>query len=322
MERKEVSEKISAVLDRWHLENEGDPDYDGTLQEFFKTDLAERNPSQECLEALARTKERLGIKVPAKKEPLHRKTYFRLVSAAAVVLITLGVSLGILLNSRPEIQPVPEITIASIEGVQKDVVLSDDSKVWINSGTTLTYAEEFGKERNVKLEGQARFDVTKDTERPFQVKTERLSIRVLGTDFQVREYPAEDYTEVILYEGSVEVNTGAGVTKLTPGEKLTYHPLTGEVNIEVIEIDMIDDWRSDRIVIEQKTMPELLAMIANYYDTDIIITPEVGEDTQLYMFGFGKEDPLKKVMDTAVEISGYRFRYEMNEEERVITIMR
>jgi ferric-dicitrate binding protein FerR (iron transport regulator) len=104
-------------------------------------------------------------------------------------------------------------------------LLPDSSFVWLNAGTRLEYAADYGKaRRDVYLKGEAFFEVAPDRDRPFLVHAGRLTVRVLGTSFNVRSYEKDSIVETTLIKGKVEVQLGDGSGKkiiLTPNEKLT-----------------------------------------------------------------------------------------------------
>ncbi len=94
------------------------------------------------------------------------------------------------------------VTVTAGNGEKADIMLADGSHVWINSGSSLTYNEGFNrKERNVYLEGEAYFEVAKDAERPFIVRTGEMDIQALGTAFNVNAYNDERYVSSVLLEG-------------------------------------------------------------------------------------------------------------------------
>jgi transmembrane sensor len=97
-----------------------------------------------------------------------------------------------------------EIT-APKNGISK-IQLPDGSRVWLNMGSKLTYSNDFGtNQRKVSLVGEAFFDVVKDSERPFVVTTPTISIRVLGTKFNVRSYNNDKTSEAALIRGKIEL---------------------------------------------------------------------------------------------------------------------
>lgn len=109
------------------------------------------------------------------------------------------------------------------------VILPDNTKVWLHSGSKLKYEKNFGeKSRNIELEGEAYFDVTKNKDVPFIVKTSHIDILVTGTSFNVKSYPDDDKIETTLEEGSINIINlkGKKVSQpitLKPKERFTFY---------------------------------------------------------------------------------------------------
>ena len=115
--------------------------------------------------------------------------------------------------------------IEAQNGSRSRSVLPDGSTVWLNAGSKLYYENDFtGATREVRLEGEAFFDVVKKTDRPFIVHTSGIDIKVLGTAFNVKSYPEDKTVETTLYRGSVKVfrheESETGAIHLKPNEKL------------------------------------------------------------------------------------------------------
>lgn len=331
----EVSPEMSAILDRWYLENKGDSEVEQTLDELFEFELnAYRTPSAACLNTLEALKKRLGIATPEKKASRTRRMWLRTISVAAVFTGIVAVGASLLFLQKAETKDSTgqtvlfaevtteekKVTVEAIEGIQKDIQLSDKTKVWVNSSTKISYPEAFGRERHVQLQGHARFEVERDTIRPFHVHTAHLNVRVLGTDFHVREEAEEAYTEVVLYSGSVEVNVGKQVEVLQPGEKLRYDHLTHDIKLEQVLPHTLEDWRSDRIFVDNKNATEIFHMIANYYDVEIVFDPTDFDEHQRYMFGFAKKEAIEDVLEAMAKISGDCFYYEIQEPGKTIYV--
>ncbi|HJV18268.1 MAG TPA: FecR domain-containing protein [Sediminibacterium sp.] len=122
--------------------------------------------------------------------------------------------------------------VVTRKGTKSKLLLPDGTKVWLNSDSRLYYADNFsGTQREVRLEGEAFFDVVKDSKRPFIVKTSGIKIRVLGTAFNVKSYPLEPTIEATLVRGLIEVEKNNQPTapkiKLHPNEKLVFNKADG-----------------------------------------------------------------------------------------------
>lgn len=115
--------------------------------------------------------------------------------------------------------------IVANNGSRSRSLLPDGTTVWLNAGSKLHYENDFnGATREVRLEGEAFFDVIKQPERPFIVHTSGINIKVLGTAFNVKSYPEDKTVETTLYRGLVEVSRQEDITEKTiqlkPNEKL------------------------------------------------------------------------------------------------------
>ena len=115
--------------------------------------------------------------------------------------------------------------IIANKGSRSRSLLPDGTTVWLNAGSKLHYENDFnGSTREVRLEGEAFFDVVKQPHRPFIVHTSGIDISVLGTAFNVKSYPEDKTVETTLYRGLVQVSRQEDITKkqieLKPNEKL------------------------------------------------------------------------------------------------------
>lgn len=158
-----------------------------------------------------------------KRKWQHHKT--RLWQAvAAVVIIALGVTL-IFRYGGKNIQG--DTIIVVHNGAQKQVTLPDGSKVWLNSGSELSYSQYFatGPLKEITLKGEAFFDIRHDPDRTFIIHTQYLDIKDVGTRFNVKAYTYEDKMETTLINGSVEVypkNHPEQMIRLQPNEKIVF----------------------------------------------------------------------------------------------------
>lgn len=160
-------------------------------------------------------------KVRPIKKPSLKKYYkiFGVAVAASVLLFWFLFRPG----EHTETKPISN-TVRTKAGDKASINLPDGSKVWLNGDSKITYAEDFrNKTREVYLSGEAFFDVAKDKTKPFIIHTRTITLKVLGTAFNVRSYDNEKETETALVHGSVEITLRNNPDKkilLKPGEKL------------------------------------------------------------------------------------------------------
>ena len=197
---------------------------------------------------------------------------------------------------------VTEITFETVKETQKEVLLPDGTRVWLNSDSKITYPESFNTERYVQLEGEAYFEVQHDADKPFFVRTKQIEIKVLGTKFNTSAYTGNESTTVSLFEGLVEVKRGENIFRLNPEEKFTYNYNTGSTSIG--QFSETNNWRSDVIYTKRKTLGELFQMIENYYNVEFVYNKEAFENTELYTIALQKKESAEKITSILSETSG------------------
>lgn len=134
-----------------------------------------------------------------------RRGVARFLRVAAMIVVAFG--LGYFWQSEKTEGPIAMQTISVPAGQCVNVTLPDGSNIWLNAQTTIQYPVSFNKDnRQVKLDGEAYFDVAKDSKRPFIVNTKECSVEVLGTKFNIDAYSSRDKFETVLMEGSVKVS--------------------------------------------------------------------------------------------------------------------
>ncbi|MBC7949972.1 MAG: FecR domain-containing protein [Chitinophagaceae bacterium] len=144
-------------------------------------------------------------------------------SAAAILILVSGSLFWKALSGRSE-SPKQE-ALEARKGSRTRSLLPDGTTVWLNAGSKLYYDHNFSeKTREVRLEGEAFFDVVKQVDRPFIVHTSGIDIKVLGTAFNVKSYPEDKNVETTLYRGLVQVfrheETSSKAIELKPNQKL------------------------------------------------------------------------------------------------------
>jgi transmembrane sensor len=152
-----------------------------------------------------------------------------LLFAAPCVLLTIGLALLVFRTGQgkrplfPNTAILPGSVLKEVRtdyGSRTHLVLPDGTRVWLNAGSRITYNKNYAASlREVSLTGEAFFDVARNAEKPFVIHTDRIDIKVLGTRFNIRSYPADKTTETTLLRGSIEVSI-----KDRPSEKIILKP--------------------------------------------------------------------------------------------------
>ena len=155
------------------------------------------------------------------------------------------------------------------------LTLSDGTRVWLNSETSIQYPVAFGaKERRVFVQGEAYFEVAKDANKPFTVQFMSSSVTVLGTSFNIRAYPEEKRSQTTLAEGSVRIYSPGSLMLLKPGEQAEVSALSGEMVKQEVEVKNFTSWKDGRFVFEQQQLEYIMRTLERWYDIRVIFKDE------------------------------------------------
>ena len=210
---------------------------------------------------------------------LHFVQLFRYLAVAACAA-AIGLFGSILLKPASS----EELTALEVgPGGTGSLTLPDGTKVTVKSCSAFQYdASTFhGKrERTVRLDGEAFFEVAPKDGVPFIVETERENVRVLGTSFNLQAYGADDASTLVLLDGKVSLDlldeAGSRVHSLEihPGERCVYEKQTGEVNVEKVSRgEASQDWKSGTYYFRGETLPRIVSRLEQYYGVSIELDP-------------------------------------------------
>ncbi|WP_270544023.1 FecR family protein [Butyricimonas paravirosa] len=155
------------------------------------------------------------------------------------------------------------------------VVLSDGTKVWMNSGSQLTFPVRFceGK-REVSLQGEAYFEVSEDKTKPFYVQADEVQVHVLGTAFNVMSYKDDGQVEVALLRGKVSFDVSEETYLLKPGEIASWERGNQKTTVRKGDVEAIIDWKVGRFNFEDMPLKELTVKLARWYGVDFSFVDE------------------------------------------------
>lgn len=171
--------------------------------------------------------------------------------------------------------------ISTANGETYQVKLPDGSLVWLNAASSLTYSPgliDAGK-RQVKLSGEAYFEVAKDKLHPFIVHANNQEVQVLGTHFNVNAYTNEPALVTTLLEGAVKVTAGSTKRLLKPGEQAVN--IDGVITVSTANIDKIMDWRNNEFYVNHIDFKTAMRKIARWYDVEVIYNSSVPDDIEI-----------------------------------------
>lgn len=165
------------------------------------------------------------------------------------------------------------ISVKSAEKVKK-VRLTDGTTVWLRGGSTLKYPESFSStKRHVFLQGEAFFDVIKNTRCLFSVTTDFMNVQVRGTTFDVKIDDKNKKVETVLVTGKIDLldTSWKKVMEVSPGEKVTYNQDNNEYTTEVVDINIFTAWRLQQFILENATLREIANKLSVKFNVNINI---------------------------------------------------
>lgn len=221
---------------------------------------------------------------------------------AAALIAMLGLAFAFNLIT----QETPVITYASARGEKKEIMLNDGSIVVLNSNSSVSVPEKFGRKREVTLTGEAYFKVTRNPDQPFIVSTKDVKVRVLGTSFDINAYH-EDNTKVSVLTGRVEVSSPNGKKViLTKNDQADYKQDSGFVLTHENSNEGIE-WTNNIIVLKNNSLAETANILENWYD--IKIDFESKEIEQLKISGKFKEQDPENVLQSIAILKDLEIKY-------------
>lgn len=203
------------------------------------------------------------------KRSYARKYLYLWSSAAAIIAIILA--LTVFYMQRPASLPMNTISNVFTDSVMQ-IKLTDGSTVWLNSGASLSYHTEFISDtREVKLKGNAFFEVAKDTLHPFIVSTDLYRIKVLGTIFSLNTDNADHMSEAVLLEGSIQLekSSGENLVVLQPGQQAVFTNDCSSVKVNKIDARQHTLWRFGLVCLSNVSLHEILSCLEETYHIKI-----------------------------------------------------
>lgn len=213
----------------------------------------------------------------ARRYEMRRRVQKIILNACAILVLPLIVSVFMLAYSNMALKDQFDYTcwreIRATPGTVASVELPDHSKVWVNAGSTLSYPVNFkNKDRIVKIEGEAYFDVQTDREHPFRVITESgLEVVAHGTKFNVSAYRDDRVVETVLEEGAVSLMLdGEAKCLLEPGESGVYSSSDNVLRISDVNVPEKTAWTQGKIIFRNASLEDVFVRLGRKYNVDFI----------------------------------------------------
>jgi ferric-dicitrate binding protein FerR (iron transport regulator) len=200
--------------------------------------------------------------------------YLRILKYAAMVLFVLSIGglAGFYISKQnPQYADSGIQKNSALKGSVSIVEFADGTKVWLNSGSQLTYREDHkNKQRIAELSGEGYFEVAHREDFPLLVKVGNIVVRDLGTTFNIKAYPEDNTIETSLVEGKAEILSTSGKTlaDLKPGDDATYFNENQSITIRPMIENVISAWRDGKFVIRDQRLEDIFKEIGRWYDVE------------------------------------------------------
>jgi ferric-dicitrate binding protein FerR (iron transport regulator) len=202
-----------------------------------------------------------------------------LIKSAAILFIPLLISSVLLFHQLRVQSGLGQFAFQKISnpsGIRSEITLPDGSKVWLNAESTINYRVPFGlKERDVKLTGEAFFEVKKDEQKPFLVESGKIKVTVLGTRFNCKSFPEDKAVEIVLAEGAVRLNSNGSKTGkefvLKPGERAVVDKMTNQISISSENVEKYIGWHEGRLIFDECPLSEVGRRLERWFGVEIEI---------------------------------------------------
>ena len=285
--QQDINEEELHYLESWLEEDAEHKSYffglksisDSSRRSFFSKEEVNEASWQRMLARIEKHQEEESLD---KSKSRTRDLWSLCIKYAAIIILALGTGWGIHEFQREIQLDEAEMEIVYNEihvpkgGRANTILLSDGSKVVLNVATTFRYPTCFNDEnRQVHLDGEAYFEVAKNTERPFVVKLGKQDITVLGTTFNVQAYSSDSISEVTVLSGRIQLNAfneqGAAMScmYLKPNQKAISDNATGSVSLQETNASLSNAWINGEYKFKDEPFASIIKRLENYYNVKI-----------------------------------------------------
>nr|WP_319399515.1 FecR domain-containing protein [uncultured Carboxylicivirga sp.] len=250
---------------------------------------------------------------------IHRRKIQSInVIARYAAIVILFFALGMFIQKQLKWGGIDEAVYASNAvidvpyGQMSNITLPDGTVVQLNSGSHFSYTGNFTQgERTVELTGEAFFDVARDAEHPFIVKTKTLDFVVHGTSFNIQAYDDDDRINTTLVEGSLGVvaKKGDEIVRLKPGQKISYNDVSKKYSVKEVDVDLYTSWQDGIIIFRNEKLEDIAKKLERWYNVEIIIKDQKLAK-ELYFGSIMKNKPIDQILEVLKRTSSLHYQIE------------
>ncbi|GAB6122420.1 FecR family protein [Dysgonomonas termitidis] len=268
------SKKVKKVFASWIKRESNKEEKETAFNEIWDNLNIEADRSTEkSFDKLLTTIQATNPTSGKERIPLIRR-FSRIAAIIMLPILSVGVTYYLMKDSVKIDNQVQLVECIVPNGETRTITLPDSSVIKVNSGSVLIYPKQFSDSRDIFLNGEAYFTVTKDETKPFIVKTTDMDIEVLGTVFNVNAYTDSEKTSTTLESGKVNVkikNINQDQVILIPDECVTYNRSTGLFEKSSIKVENVIAWTEGNMVIQSMTINEIIKFVERKYAMEVFL---------------------------------------------------
>ena len=245
---------------------------------------------------------------------LYKRNHYTWLKIAATLFIVLSAGFAILhLQTNSVNDKVTYQVIRVPNGVKKQFLLPDSSTVYLNSGSSITIASNFGvNKRAVTLTGEAFFMVRHNKYKPFSINTGKLQITDIGTSFDVKAYPEEKQVRVAVATGEVKVEKRTAANKaevfaasMIRNQQLVYDEVTNTHKLSAVKSESIAAWHVNQLRFDNASFENIALQLERWYNVTVKL--DNAQKEKRYTVSFGNE-PVNNVLAVLAKLSGATYQ--------------
>ena len=313
----QLSPQEEVRVQDWLVEHSEDPQVQEALEAIMKE--METVDMEVSSAAYKKVSARLGLERKSRFEKTVRTIGRWVMGVAACVMLPL---LGAFAYSRMSVQEQAEWLEFKVPYGQTDeLTLADGTCLHLNAGTRVTYPSSFlGSERRIFIEGEVFAEVAKNPDQPFVISSGDVDVKVLGTTFNFKAYDNTECVELILLEGSVQVdidaNTRTKQIQLHPGEMIQYDRKSGEIEMKDFQPHLYKGFHDDgSIHFFNLRLSDIASDLERLFGVKVVLLDEELAETR-YFAWFSNNETLDQILD-GINVDG---RMRLRKKDDVIYI--
>ncbi len=315
-----ISSTDLKVLKEWIDENEDNKAYFSEIQKIWLISSIYEKKNFDKLKdrAFQQFKDRIAQKNQEQDIYISRPNWNRIFYIAACIIIAFFAGIGVMYftgNQRLSDQTL-SYSVESPRGSKLKLSLPDGTSVWLNADSKLLYDNNFGiNNRDVTLCGEGYFEVSKNKNLPFQVVSDDIKVEVLGTKFNVKNYPEDPNIKVALLEGSVMLYDSLESTILKPNQIAQYDKQNKKTTLKTIEAENTSAWINGHLYFDEENMETIALALERAFDVNITIKDDALKKMIFYGDFIIESNNIDEIMNIMAATNKFNYHYKIRKNE-------